>query len=148
MEEGNWTLWLDIIRLGCWIWLICTDLTRMKLPVFGLLIWSGCYLTRWILEMECFTVTEGWILNVISLFLILLPCLWAYRKRQMGGGDLWILAVLCLCLSLVRLVSVLGIGFCLAGFCSLLLLWSGQGQRIPLVPFLGLGLWISDWMGI
>ena len=123
------------------LWLSLSDLLYMKLPypALGLLALAG--IGRFFLEAAGPSGVDVFRL-VLSLFCILLvgsfSAVAIYRKR-MGGGDGIVLMILAVAFPADQVLVILVVGFLLAGMAALLMVWTKQGQRLPLVPFLGVG---------
>ena len=87
------------------------------------------------------------IMTILHLLIIGAFSIYVCRKKQMGKGDLIVLMIMGAVYPTDQLLLILSLGFLLAGMTSLLIIWTRQGERLPLVPFLGIGCLFAEILG-
>ena len=129
---------------GSWLWLGIEDIRSMQLPYPALGLWTLSGMLLLFTGASSFSVARA-VLSLMSLISVTLPALAAWRNKQMGGGDVYMLAVLSLVLGLEEMMVCIAVGFTLAAMVAVPALRLANVKRIPLVPFLGLGVWIAGY---
>ena len=131
------------------LWLSLSDLLYMKLPypALGLLALAG--IGRFFLEAAgpCGVDVFRLVLSLFCMLLIGAFSTVAISRKRMGGGDGIVLMILAVAFPADQVLAILVVGFLLAGMAALLMIWTKQGQRLPLVPFLGVGCLFVELMG-
>lgn len=138
-----------ILWMAALIWLSMTDLVYMKLPYPGLLLFSLSGIIRVLPGYLNPSGSTFFRIGMTFVTVLMIGCLSAFacRKKQMGKGDLIVLMIIGLVYTIDQILVIFSLGFLLAGLTALLIIWTRQGERLPLVPFLGIGCLLVDILG-
>ncbi len=144
MTETGKVLWITAL-----LWLSTADLLYMKLPYPALFLFALSGILRMAPNfLNAFAQPDGMIImTILQLLIIGAFSIYVCRKKQMGKGDLIVLMIMGAVCPTEKLLLILSLGFLLAGMASLLIIWTRQGERLPLVPFLGIGCLFAEIVG-
>ena len=131
------------------LWLSISDLLYMKLPYPALLL---CFLSGVLRVLPEYLNVSGnthhrVIMTLLTLVIIGGVSAYTCRNKYMGKGDLIILMIMGMVFSIDQLLVILSLGFLLAGMTALLIVWTSETERLPLIPFLGIGCLFVEWLG-
>ena len=142
----------------CW-WglaavLAVEDLLTKRLSVWLLLLlglvtafWDGSKL--WEAFLGGFSTQMLWQLmsSLLPAVCIILMMVWLMIKGKLGGGDFWMILFCCLLFPTEIVIGSLLFALIHVGCCGMIrMIFTREDlPSLPLVPFLGLGLWAAKW---